>query len=402
MAVQPGVGLPARDGLLRALLVRARQRLVLARGIGSLLLAAVTLSVACAPAAPSGGGAAPPATSAPPATATSAPAGAVASPPAAAKPAASASPSASPSPAAAAGAAPAAGSLSGSITVYGALTEANGTALAQAFKEAYPQVDVQMVAAGTGALVSRIDTERRAGGVKADVILLADPTAMPPLQQNGVLADYQPAAAGQLPAAMKGTGWVAAFLFNNVLIYRQGTTPPTDWQDLLKPELKDKVELGDPAYSGTTLGLVGYLSQSLGWDYFQKLRENNARTVQSTNTVGTDVAQGTVTVGITLDSVARDLKSKGSPIEMVFPASGAIPVPAPAAVVKGRESAVAKGFVDWLLSGPGQAQLVKFGYTPAIGSAAVLPPNAKIVDVDWIKVGNEREQILDKFRSIFS
>lgn len=292
--------------------------------------------------------------------------------------------------------------VSGTITVYGALTEANGSALANAFQQAYPRVTVQMVTAGTGPLVTRIDTERRAGGVRADVILLADPTVMPALKENDLLADYVPAAASGLPASLRGTGWAGAFTFNNIIAYRQGSTAPNDWPDLITPAFSGAVEIGDPAASGTTLGMVGYLSKTLGWEYFKSLQQNGAKVVQSTNTVGTDVAQGSVTAGITLDSVARDLKTKGSPVEAVWPRSGAIPVPAPVAVVKGRESPAARAFVDWLLTPPGQAQLVKLGYAPAIGPSDAIPAGAKLVDVDWAQITKDRGAILEQFKSIFS
>lgn len=374
-----------------------------AHRLGALAVLLGLVTAACAPASQ------PPA----PAAATAAPAATLAAtaPAAAAKPASPvASPAAAASPSPAAGGATAAATkpaapaanVSGSITVYGALTEANGAALAKAFQDAYPQAKVEMVTAGTGPLVTRIDTERRAGGVRADVILLADPTVMPGLKDNDVLADYVPAAASGLPAGLKGTGWVGAFTFNNMLISRQGATAPKDWQDLTTPAFTGKVELGDPAASGTTLGMVGYLSKTLGWDYFKNLQKNGAKVVQSTNTVGTDVAQGSVTAGITLDSVARDLKSKGSPIEMVWPQSGAIPVPAPAALVKGRESEVGRAFVDWLLTPQGQAQLVKLGYAPALGTSDAVPAGVKLVDVDWAQITKDRASILEQFKAIFS
>lgn len=286
--------------------------------------------------------------------------------------------------------------------MYGALTTANGDAFAKAFEAATPGAKLQVVAAGSGPLMSRIAAEQKAGGVKADVILLADPTAMAGLVADGVTVSYEPKTAGQLPASLRGEGWVGAFTFNNVILARKGlSVPPKDWRDLTNQAYKGVLEIGDPAYSGTTLAMVGVLSEQLGWDYFRSLHSLGARAVQSTNTVGTDVAGGQMQVGISLDSVGRDLVKKGSPVDMVWPGSGAVPVPAPVALVKGHDSATAKAFIDWLISADGQATAVKLGYAPAYGPSDAVPEGVKMLDPDWAKLQKDRDQILQTFKSIF-
>jgi iron(III) transport system substrate-binding protein len=148
--------------------------------------------------------------------------------------------------------------------------------------------------------------------------------------------------------------------------------------------------------------MVSALSDKLGWDYFKALRGLNATAVQSTNTVGTDIAGGQMQVGISLDSVGRDLLAKGSPVDMVWPTSGAIPVPAPVALVKGRDSAAAKSFVDWLISPDGQATSVKLGYAPAYGASNAVPAGTKYIDVNWAQLGKDRDKILEMFKTTFA
>jgi iron(III) transport system substrate-binding protein len=345
------------------------------------------------------GGNAAPASSA--ATAAS-PAASTATKPAGSAPATAASASAVPAarPAASASAAPSA--ASGTVTVYGALTQENGDAFAKAFEATAPSVKVSMVVAGSGPLMSRIAAEQNAGGVKADVILLADPTAMNGLVASGLIADYAPRDASQLPQSLRGAGWSGAFTFNNLILERTGiATPAKDWSDLTNQAYKGTLELGDPAASGTTLAMAGTLSQALGWDYFRSLQKLGARVVSSTNTVGTDIAGGQMQVGITLDSVGRDLVKKGSPVEMAWPASGAIPVPAPVGIVKGHDSAAAKAFVDWLISPQGQATSVQLGYAPAYGPSDAVPPGTKTMAVDWDQLAKNRDSILTTFKSIF-
>ena len=305
-------------------------------------------------------------------------------------------------PGSAAPASSASSSASGKATVYAALTAANGTALADAFHATHPYETLDIVTGGTGALVTRMETEVKAGGVRADAILLADPTVMPQLDSDGILGSYEPAATSTLPDGMVGTDWFGAFNFYNVIIYKNGTTPvPKDWADLTNPAYKGKIEIGDPSYSGTTLAMAAEMPKLAGDDFFTKLKANDIKIVQSTNTVGNDVASGARPIGITLDSVYRPLAAKGSPVTVVWPTSGDIPVPAPAAMVKSSDSAVAKDFLDWLLTSDGQAELVKLGYTPAIGADAVLPADTKVVTVPFQDLVSQRTAILNSFTKVF-
>lgn len=299
-----------------------------------------------------------------------------------------------------AGGSPSSGA-SGSATIYGALTAANGKALADAFHSSHPNETVNIVTAGTGALVTRMQTEAKAGGVRADAILLADPTVMPSLASQGIVGTYVPAAASKLPKDMVGDGWFGPFNFYNVIIYKTGTTPaPKDWSDLTNPAYKGKIEIGDPSYSGTTLAMAAEVPKLAGADFFTKLKANDVKIVQSTNTVGNDAASGARPVGITLDSVYRPLQAKGSPVQIVWPASGAIPVPAPAAMVKGHDSAVAKDFLDWLLTDDGQSTLGKLGYTTLSGSTA-LPAGTKVATVPFSDLVSQRDSILSSFTKVF-
>lgn len=293
---------------------------------------------------------------------------------------------------------------SGSATIYGALTADNGKALADAFHASHSNETVSIVTGGTGALVTRIETEEKAGGVRADALLLADPTVMPQLDSAGVLDDsFKPASVSELSSDMIGTGWFGPFNFYNVIIYKSGTTPvPKDWSDLTNPAYKGKVEIGDPSYSGTTLAMAAEMPKLAGNDFFSKLKANGVKIVQSTSTVGKDVASGARPIGITLDSVYRPLQTKGSPVQIVWPTSGAIPVPAPAALVKGaKNAAVAGDFLNWLLTSDGQAELVKLGYTPAVGADKVLPAGTKVVTVPFSDLVSQRDSILASFTKVF-
>jgi ABC-type Fe3+ transport system substrate-binding protein len=78
-----------------------------------------------------------------------------------------------------------------------------------------------------------------------------------------------------------------------------------------------------------------------------------------------------------------------------------VTVPAPVALGKGRDSAAAKAFVDWLISADGQATSVKLGYAPAYGPSDAVPAGTKAIDVDWAQIQKDRDTILQTFKQIF-
>ena len=109
--------------------------------------------------------------------------------------------------------------------------------------------------------------------------------------------------------------------------------------------------------------------------------------------------------GITLDSVVRDLSSKGAPIKIVWPASGSVPVPAPVGIAASAANpTAAKAFFDWLLSPSGQQDVVKLGYVPAVATTeagTLIPSGTKQLPVDWPALGTQKDAILKQFHDIF-
>jgi iron(III) transport system substrate-binding protein len=290
----------------------------------------------------------------------------------------------------------------GRLSVYAALTAANGQALQDAFQQANPGAQVTILTSGSGALLSRVEAERRAGGVNADVLLLADPTAIAGLDGEGILSHTLPDAASSLPESLRGPAWFAPFTFHNVILAHKGMSAPEprDWPDLAGAAYQGRLEIGNPGYSGTTLAMVGVLSARLGWSYFTELKQRGAAVVQSTNTVGTDVASGAKWVGASLDSVARPLMGQGSPVDMVWPAGGTITVPAPAALVKGKESDLTAAFLAWLLSDAAQAVFARSGLSAVAGPAAAGQSHPELA-VDWPSLARDRDAIIQRFNQIF-
>ncbi|HEY5273698.1 MAG TPA: extracellular solute-binding protein [Acidimicrobiales bacterium] len=298
-------------------------------------------------------------------------------------------------------------SLSGSITVYAALTTQGGQGFANAFELAYPNVHVTMVTGGSGALGTQLAAQEQSGHVQADVVLLADPTDMDSVENNGILSSWKPSLKGrQIPLGYTGKDWVGAFTFEMVLLEHQGmANPPQTWTDLESPALHGQVAFGSASYSGTTFGWAAELHTIYGWKYFQTLKANGVRVEQSTTTVGTDVASGKEEVGVTLDSVARSLLAQGAAVNVVWPTGGAVPCPATIGITKDTaNAAAAKAFETWMVSRPGQIVAAQQGYDAAYFGAKPtdpMPKHAKQLNVNWSRITANQSSILSGFAGIF-
>ena len=53
--------------------------------------------------------------------------------------------------------------------------------------------------------------------------------------------------------------------------------PPAEWADILKPEYKGAFGIANPALSGTSYMSVSLLKDKFGWEFFEKLKSNKAK-----------------------------------------------------------------------------------------------------------------------------
>ena len=295
---------------------------------------------------------------------------------------------------------------SGKITLYSTVTQSTVETVVAGYQAANPGVTVDVFRAPTGEVAARIAAEQREGGVKADLFWLTDPLSMQPYDADGLLAAYDPTAAGTLdPADQAATYW-GTRLLNMVIVTGTDVSPaPTDWADLTGPAFKDAVALSDPGFAGSAFGLLGYFAQdpAYGLDFYQGLKDNGAVIVKSPDEVTTGVAEGRFKAGITLDFSARTAAAKGSPVRLVWPKSGAVTLYSPIAMVKTTDNvATAASFIDFVLSTDGQAIIAKSGWQPARSDVTGGPPiDGPQIRPDWTTLFGQQEQLLAGYRAIF-
>jgi len=195
-----------------------------------------------------------------------------------------------------------------------------------AFRQAYPDIEIEGFRLATGQLAIRYASERDAGVVNADIISLADPNFIADGLGKKWFVDFPKADLPALSALDdqwfdKGSATTSlsmlGFGYNTQLV---GATAPTSWQDLLKPEYAGKIILGDPRAVPSYMALFRILKDELGEDFLTKLAAQNPVVVPSVVPATQQLAAGEVTIIVpSVMTTLRVLKLEGAPIEFVAP-----------------------------------------------------------------------------------
>jgi ABC-type Fe3+ transport system substrate-binding protein len=235
----------------------------------------------------------------------------------------------------------------GELVLAGPPSPGLQTALADAFKKRFG-IDLNYLGMNGGEVITRVDTESKAGKVTIDANLGGTSTcwAMSPRGEiedmNGKLIDPElftpgvwrhgapvlnPAGpAPDLPASFRCSfqtaEWVMTDLFANTSIIKPDEI--TSWKDLLKPQYKGKIAAYDPRRSGPGQTPVGYLAALFGDQYLRDLYVGqDVKLTADNRQLAEWVARGEYPLGIALVQFAVELyRKQGLPIARIFPKDG--------------------------------------------------------------------------------
>jgi iron(III) transport system substrate-binding protein len=255
------------------------------------------------------------------------------------------------------------------VWVYTSIYKEYAAPIKSAFEAKYPDIEVQVFQAGSEKIQAKVEAELMAQKPQADIVLTSDPFWSHDLMQRG------------LALARTKPGELSTNYFSVMIIICQSSLAkekcPASFKDLTKSEYKDLIQIGSPMESGTMFSAVAYLSKKYGWDYFRKLKENGLAASGGNSAVIQKLESGEKKVGLVLLENALAAKKRGSPIEIVYPSDGSIPIPSVQVILKDTDEkeAVTK-FADFILSQEGQS-LLKNGYMYSVRSDVSAPEGAK-------------------------
>ncbi|AYD03667.1 extracellular solute-binding protein [Neorhizobium sp. NCHU2750] len=230
----------------------------------------------------------------------------------------------------------------GKVVFYTATDVAVAEKLADLFKKTYSGIDVQVERAGAERVFQRIGQEISSGINNADVIETSDAVHFSYFKRQGWLAQMLPKeVADKWPEDERDPdGYFAAYRAHlSVIAYRTDlmseADAPKTWKDLLDPKYKGKMVKAHPGYSGTVMTATYVLQDLLGWDYFEKLGQQQIMQVQSSTEPPKKLAQGERALEIDGNEYNIFLlQEQGQPIKIVYPAEGTPLVVGNAAVLK--------------------------------------------------------------------
>ena len=185
-------------------------------------------------------------------------------------------------------------------------------------------INVNLVEAGSGEVVSRVEKEQ--SNPQAD-LLVTLPPFIQKAEKSGLL---QPSGADTADIAPDLIGPNADYLpiVNNALCFianPSANPQPATWDDLLGPEFKGKLQYSTPGQAGDGTAVLVLLQHLMGRDaalnYLGKLQVNNVGPSSSTGKLQPKVSNGELLVAngdvqMNLGSIKND----GSKFNIFFPA----------------------------------------------------------------------------------
>ena len=251
----------------------------------------------------------------------------------------------------------------GEVVAYGNLDAAAAQAIADGFMKKYPSIKSSPVRVSGAGIITRVESEMRAGKAQSDVIDSGQ-LGMLALMDKKMMARYRSPQREFFREGFKDKDgyWTAymtnvmASAYNTRLVKKEEA--PGKWDDLLKPRWRGKLAMDSQSYVwfGAVLQLLG---EEAGLRFMKKLNEQDLKHVRGRRLATQLVAAGEfdMTVETNLNSVLS-FAGQGAPLwfapiqplffspSLVYLAQGA-PHPHAGAL-----------FIDYLLSEDGQRIVV--------------------------------------------
>ncbi|BCK54451.1 2-aminoethylphosphonate ABC transporter substrate-binding protein [Nocardia wallacei] len=227
-------------------------------------------------------------------------------------------------------------------------------------------ISVNLVEAGSGEMVNRVDKER--SNPQADVLVTLPPFIQK-ANRSGLLQDSGVDTAA-VPDTDKDPGGKYVTLAGNYLsfIANPSVDAALTWDDLLEPQFRGKLQYSTPGQAGDGTAVLILLQQLFGkqgaLDYLAKLQANNVGPSASTGKLQPKVDNGELLIANgDVQMNLASIKEKGSRFTVFFPATAdgkrsTVAVPYVMGMAKGAPHRdAARKLMEYLLSTEAQRTL---------------------------------------------
>ena len=286
------------------------------------------------------------------------------------------------------------------------------------FKAKNPDINVDVIAAGTGELLKRVESEKDNplgdilwGGSLNTIRLKIDLFENYTSTNEVNIAEFYKNVEGPITrfTTIPSVLMVNTNLSKNIKI--------EGYADLLNPALKGKIACADPSASSSSfehlvnmLYAMGNGNPEKGWDYVKKLCANlDGKLLSGSSAVYKGVADGEYTVGLTFEEGGANYVVSGSPVKLVYMKEGVVFKADGIYIIKNAKNMEnAKKFVDYATSYDAQKTINEKLNRRSVRDD--LPPSEILLSVDKINVIKDddatveanKQNWLNKFKDIFT
>ena len=286
------------------------------------------------------------------------------------------------------------------------------------FKAKNPDINVDVIAAGTGELLKRVESEKDNplgdilwGGSLNTIRLKMDLFENYTSTNEVNIAEFYKNVEGPITrfTTIPSVLMVNTNLSKNIKI--------EGYEDLLNPALKGKIACADPSASSSSfehlvnmLYAMGNGNPEKGWDYVKKLCANlDGKLLSGSSAVYKGVADGEYTVGLTFEEGGANYVVSGSPVKLVYMKEGVVFKADGIYIIKNAKNMEnAKKFVDYATSYDAQKTINEKLNRRSVRDD--LPPSEILLSVDEINVIKDddatveanKQNWLNKFKDIFT
>ena len=257
------------------------------------------------------------------------------------------------------------------------------------FKQKYPDIEVSVVRAGSGALMKRIAAEK--DNPLGDVFWSGGFGTL------GAYKDYlapyvSPESKGlQKQFIEKNNLWTGVNVHVMVIMYNTKLVDknelPKKWTDLFDPKWKDKVVIGDPKTSSSAYLQVYGLYKKFGEEGLSKLLKV-AKELNDASAIYRGVGMGEYPLGITMEYSAYDYVAGGAKeIGLAYPEDGTFLSPEGVVLIKGSKNInEARLLYDFYCSKEAQEALLKESFRRPTRSDIEIDKIVKLPSLKAIKI----------------
>ena len=300
--------------------------------------------------------------------------------------------------------------------------------VSKVFKEDYglPDLNAQHALLRSSKVTARAMKEVQAGKYVLDVIHVAAPLFFDKLIEMGELARYtSPEYKYYDPEVTSGTGaaaakpgyYISSMVFYYGIIYNTKFVKKDlkSWEDLLDPQYKGKIILGDASKSTTYSDCYRGWRKILPLSYWEKLSKQDPSIILASRTIVNRVVAGEYWIGIfpSMRLLYKEWKRGVTHVKALYPGNRAVPIGVQVGILeKAPHPNAARLWVDFFHSAKGQSLLVKeMGHACARKNVEVpdllrpiSPPVSEmnLIRIDWSTFGPEdKAKVKAEFRGIF-